>query len=1095
MLAAAVRTEMRTSALQARFFSGVAGELGAALATGPAPEPLIPSAGPYDHRLGYTRLPAMLERLDTSGYRVAAQARPSGRHRNLVRSGLFPIYDEKDQAGLVVLDRKGRALFERPFPSRVYRDFDEVPRIVWETLLYIENRELLDPRYPRRNPAVEWRRLGRALVEQSLRMLGSGGEAPGASTLATQLEKLRHSPGGRTASAAEKLRQMLSASLRAYRNGGETLGAQRQIVVSYLNSMPLAGIAGHGEVVGLGDGLWAWYGVEIEDVNRALGEPRSASRGERATAFRQVLSLLLAQRQPTYYLTTSRGRAALDRRTDAYLRLLSRQERIDPALGDAALRARVPLRDRASARSTARRGNRQAARAVRTELLGLLGVRRLHDLDKLDLTVRSTFDLRAQAAIDVELGRLADREYASRAGLTGPRLLGDADPALVRYAVVLYERGAQGNLVRVQTDTLDQPFDVNQGAKLELGSTAKLRTLVAYLEIVESLHREYGNLADEELRAARAGAPDALTRWAMDHLERAADRSLAPMLEAALERRYSASPYESFYTGGGRHTFHNFDDTYDGRVVSVRQAFLHSINLPFIRLMRDILDCHVSRLPGSPATMLEDAGDLRRVTYLNRFVDRESRVFLRRFWDRYGETRREDLVNALAAYHQPTPRRFAWALRSVMPDVGRDAFAALLAEGTDPLEAGYAEVLYDETDVSRFSWHERGYLADMHPLELWLLHYRLRNPKATWTEVTAASADVRQEIYDWLRKPHRRAAQDLRIWTLIEEEGFEVLHRSWQEKGYPFARLIPSLATAIGSSGDRPAALAELVGIIQNGGVRYPPVQSEALRFAAGTPYETIVERAPAEGERVMSPEVAAALRRALLDTVERGTARRARGAVVLPDGEPVAVGGKTGTGDNRFHVYGPGGRLIESRPVNRTATLVFSLGDRHFGTITAYVAGPEAADYRFTSALPAQIFRILAPIFARLVSSDDSVSSTSSSAAWKRLSSSMAGSGADHAGVGERPEGQGVAASTAPSQRSPGRASPNASTITTSSMPSPSIGGRIAKRPSKVTSTGAGGSSVASKYARSRAALSPSWATGSDVSVPHAENRPASAM
>ena len=32
--------------------------------------------------------------------------------------------------------------------------------------------------------------------------------------------------------------------------------------------------------------------------------------------------------------------------------------------------------------------------------------------------------------------------------------------------------------------------------------------------------------------------------------------------------------------------------------------------------------------------------------------------------------------------------------------------------------------------------------------------------------------------------------------------------------GYPFASLTPSLATAIGSSGDRPAALAELMGII-----------------------------------------------------------------------------------------------------------------------------------------------------------------------------------------------------------------------------------------------------------------------------------------
>jgi hypothetical protein len=35
--------------------------------------------------------------------------------------------------------------------------------------------------------------------------------------------------------------------------------------------------------------------------------------------------------------------------------------------------------------------------------------------------------------------------------------------------------------VRVQTDSTDQPFDINEGSKLELGSTAKLRVLTTYL--------------------------------------------------------------------------------------------------------------------------------------------------------------------------------------------------------------------------------------------------------------------------------------------------------------------------------------------------------------------------------------------------------------------------------------------------------------------------------------------------------------------------------------------------------------------------------------------------------------------------------------
>src|SRR3546814_5817230 len=35
---------------------------------------------------------------------------------------------------------------------------------------------------------------------------------------------------------------------------------------------------------------------------------------------------------------------------------------------------------------------------------------------------------------------------------------------------------------------------------------------------------------------------------------------------------------------------------------------------------------------------------------------------------------------------------------------------------------------------------------------------------------------------------------------------------------------------------------------------------------------------------------------------------------------------------------------------------------DRFFGVISAHVAGPDSADYRFTSALPTQLLRSLAP-------------------------------------------------------------------------------------------------------------------------------------
>src|SRR3546814_18184608 len=79
--------------------------------------------------------------------------------------------------------------------------------------------------------------------------------------------------------------------------------------------------------------------------------------------------------------------------------------------------------------------------------------------------------------------------------------------------------------------------------------------------------------------------------------------------------------------------------------------------------------------------------------------------------------------------------------------------------------------------------------------------------------------------------------------TLSLHDALPIFAASWQRLGYPFERLVPSYATSIGSSGDRPAALAELMGIIANDGMRLPTSRFERLRFAEGTPYETVMTR------------------------------------------------------------------------------------------------------------------------------------------------------------------------------------------------------------------------------------------------------------
>jgi hypothetical protein len=118
----------------------------------------------------------------------------------------------------------------------------------------------------------------------------------------------------------------------------------------------------------------------------------------------------------------------------------------------------------------------------------------------------------------------------------------------------------------------------------------------------------------------------------------------------------------------------------------------------------------------------------------------------------------------------------------------------------------------------------------------------------------------------------------------------------------------------------------------------------------------------------VLDAAVAATAWRAMRAVVEEGTGKRLKGALKAADGSAIPIAGKTGTGDHRFDVYGPGGRLISSRVVNRSATLVFTIGDRYFGTIMACVHEPYAANYRFTSALPSQIMKALAPVLEPLV-------------------------------------------------------------------------------------------------------------------------------
>ena len=949
LLAAAIYWEARTSWLQAQVLTYVAQNATYAVRPGRSVQPLPAlAAGPYDDRLGYSHLKTALPRLERANYEIIAQAEWSPMLRNLARVGIFPVYREKTQAGLQMTGHDDKPLFQSRYPERVYASFEEIPPLVVHSLLFIENREMLEPRTPYQNPAVEWDRLAKAMYDSTLAKLSSH-QASGGSTLATQLEKVRHSPQGRTNSPVEKLRQMITASLRAYQDGQDTLDSRKRIVADYLNSVPLSSAPSFGEVHGVGDALWVWFGSDFDFTNRALLAEQVTM--DQAAAYRQVLSLLLAVNRPSYYLKDPQ---ALAPRVDSYLKMLAAQNVISAELRDKALRAPAKLRKTPPTRKPVVYSERKSIDTIRGELVALLGLESTYQLDRLDLSVHTTLHGPATQAVSQTLVKLARPGAAVEAGLAGKRLLPPGKEASVLYTLTLYEHTGSMNQLRLQVDNYNQPLNMNESTRLELGSTAKLRTLATYLEIVSELQEKLA--AREEVVAA-----DPLTAWVVEAFK--TERSLPGLLEAAMNRKYSGSP-EMFFTGGGQHVFGNFSADDNGRFLTVRQAFHNSTNLVFIRIMRDIVWYEMAHRSG--ANPLTDPS--LRQEYLSRFIDLESKEFFTRYWKKYGNKTPDQILQTLFASGYWTPRRTAAAYRAVRPEATFADFEPWFKQRYGWLEPEIPGILFDKFEPSKFNWNDKAYLANIHPIEIWMVDYLRQHPGAKRDEVLRASKQVRTDSYVWLLKSRNAARQNLRIKTLMEEEAFDEIHKRWKRQGYPFSTLVPSLGTALGSSGDTPAALAELAGIILNGGVHFPNARVTGLHFGEGTPMETELRRKPVNPDRVLAPPVAAVLRQAMVGVVEQGTARPGFQALRTRNNEYLTIGGKTGTGDNRMEQYGPGGVLISSKVVNRTATFVFTIGDRYFGTLVAYVPGPEAANFDFTSALPVMIFRHLAPSLLPIV-------------------------------------------------------------------------------------------------------------------------------
>jgi len=321
--------EARTAFLQSRLFPLLASKLTWQLAPGESPSIRFPESGPFDVSRGYSRIPDFGARLRQRDYRLVEQARFSKPLVFMSKLGISPPSEERSTAGLVILDANGEKIYDAASRIHTFARYEDIPPIVVQALLAMEDQHL-HLTSDDVNPAVDWGRLGRATLFDGASKLGLPVAFQGGSTLAIQIEKYRHSAGGRTSSITDKLKQVADASLRAYRGGDDVKDVQRRLVLDYINSVPLGGAPNYGEVHGIGEGLKAWFGLDPDSVFAVLRDPPSP-RAE-ARALKPVLALLCGVRAPSRMLGQSMPE--LTRRESFYEKKLVRLGLIDRWMAD-----------------------------------------------------------------------------------------------------------------------------------------------------------------------------------------------------------------------------------------------------------------------------------------------------------------------------------------------------------------------------------------------------------------------------------------------------------------------------------------------------------------------------------------------------------------------------------------------------------------------------------------------------------------------------------------------------------------------------------------------------------------------------------------
>ena len=160
--------------------------------------------------------------------------------------------------------------------------------------------------------------------------------------------------------------------------------------------------------------------------------------------------------------------------------------------------------------------------------------------------------------------------------------------------------------------------------------------------------------------------------------------------------------------------------------------------------------------PNSSAELLKDDRDPRRQEYLANFADREGTSFLLKFWKKYRNKDTQARLETFLDGMRPTPIRMAAVHRYLFPQADQESFNTFVrshlkgAKLQEKLTDERLERLYLSYGPGSYDLPDQGFIAKVHPLDLWLIGYLLNHPDAKWSDIVKASQFERQEVYSCL---------------------------------------------------------------------------------------------------------------------------------------------------------------------------------------------------------------------------------------------------------------------------------------------------------------------------------------------------------